>query len=195
MAQVIKLIVGLGNPGPQYQNTRHNVGAWVIQALADQFQTPLKLETKFKGYYCSVMFADTECKLLFPTTYMNESGQAVLALTKFYKIPVEEILIAHDELDFLPGQIRLKKGGSANGHNGVQNIIDQLGSNEFYRLRIGIGRPSFKGAMVDYVLNKPTLAERAAIVSAINLALTVMPELIAGNMSQVMQVLHSNVTD
>lgn len=187
----IKLIVGLGNPGPQYANTRHNVGAWLVEALADQYSGTLKLETKFKGYFGSISIANHECKLLLPTTYMNLSGQAVLAVAHFYKIPPEAILVVHDELDFLPGEIRLKKGGGAGGHNGVQNIIACLNSKDFLRIRMGIGKPVHKDAMLDYVLKSPDKNSKQLITDAIAKALPLIPDLLAGRIEKAMQELHT----
>jgi peptidyl-tRNA hydrolase, PTH1 family len=186
----IKIIVGLGNPGPQYENTRHNVGVWLVHALAAQYKAIWKLDPKFKGYITTVRVFDEDCKLLLPTTFMNNSGDAVLACVVYYKILPEEILIVHDELDFLPGVIRLKLDGGANGHNGVQNIIDRLKVNNFYRMRIGIGKAFDKMSSKDYVLTKPSKQEKTAISCAINAALVVMPDVIKGNMAKAMQELH-----
>lgn len=192
MESGIKLIVGLGNPGPQYVNTRHNVGAWFVDALVAQFDGVLKFEAKFKGFCGVVSIANQECKLLVPTTFMNLSGQAVLSVAHFYKIPPESILVVHDELDFLPGIIRLKKGGGAGGHNGVQNIINCLNSKDFLRLRIGIGKPANKDAMLDYVLKSPDKTTKQIILHAIENALSIMPDLITGNIEKAMQELHTN---
>jgi peptidyl-tRNA hydrolase, PTH1 family len=187
----IKLVVGLGNPGPQYENTRHNVGFWLINAIAEKFNGSLKLETKFKGFFGVATVLNHECKLLMPTTFMNLSGEAVSRVVNFYKIPIESILIIHDELDFPPGIARLKKGGSANGHNGVQNIIDQLGNNNFWRLRLGIGKPFFKDAMDDYVTNAPNKTEKKEIYNAIEQAINIIPDLVLGNFVKATQTLHA----
>lgn len=156
--------MGLGNPGPQYKSTRHNAGFWFIEALAERCGVKLKPETKFHGLI-------GKCKdrwLLLPTTYMNLSGQAVQAVSKFYKIKSEEILIVHDELDFPPGIIKLKQGGGHAGHNGLRDIIKALGSREFYRLRIGIGHPRDHSPVTDYVLHKPAADEKCEIIRAID---------------------------
>lgn len=192
MTTGIKLIVGLGNPGPQYTNTRHNVGVWLVEALAQQFTACLKLESKFKGYFASITIAAHECKLLIPTTFMNLSGQAVLAVAHFYKIPPEAILVVHDELDFAPGVVRLKKGGGANGHNGVQNIIDCLNSRDFLRLRIGIGKPINKEVMADYVLHSPSKTEVQLIGDTVERSLPIFADLVAGNIEKAMQELHTH---
>ena len=194
----IKLIVGLGNPDREYLKTRHNAGFWFVDAVASQFTATLHLETKFKGNIGVAIFpcanshySSQECKLLQPTTFMNLSGQSVIAVANFYKIPPEAILVVHDELDFSAGILRLKKGGGANGHNGVQNICNCLGSNDFYRLRIGIGRPSTPQAINDYVLQKPTSTELSSINTGIEYALTSLPLMIDGKLEAAMQYLNS----
>jgi len=187
----IKLIVGLGNPGPQYENTRHNVGVWCVQALAAKYACTFKMESKFKGFFSVLAIEQQSCKLLLPTTFMNLSGEAVLAVAHFYKIPVTEILVVHDELDFSAGTIRLKKSGGANGHNGVQNIINLLGNPDFYRLRIGIGKPLHKDKMLDYVLTSPSKTEKNLILDAIDRVVAIMPDLIIGNIDKATQILHT----
>ena len=187
----IRLIVGLGNPGPQYEKTRHNVGFWLVNALAEKHSGNFKNEPKFKGFLGVITILDHECKLFMPMTFMNLSGEAVRKIASFYKIPAEAILVIHDELDFLPGDVRLKKGGGANSHNGVQNIIDQLGSNNFWRLRIGIGKPSFKEDMANYVTSSPNKSETKQIHGAIDQAVEIIPDLVLGNFAQAMQTLHS----
>lgn len=187
----IKLIVGLGNPGPQYEKTRHNVGFWLVQALAKNHYGQFKSEIKFKGLYSCISIVGHECKLLLPTTFMNLSGEAVRKISNFYKIPTETILVVHDELDFPPGIIRLKPHGGANSHNGIQNIIDHLGSNIFWRIRIGIGKPPIKEDSINYVLHSPSKNEAAQIDTAITHAIEIIPELIIGNFDKAVQILHS----
>ncbi len=187
----IALIVGLGNPGPQYENTRHNVGFWLVRALAEQYHSTLKTESKFKGLVGNISVANHKCSLLLPETFMNLSGEAVSKMINFYKVAVDSILVIHDELDFLPGVIRLKKGGSANGHNGVQSIIDQVGDNNFWRMRVGIGKPKYRDDMSGYVLSVPSRAEVKEINSAIELAITFIPKLAAGDFASTMSELHS----
>ena len=153
MTQTIKLIVGLGNPGPQYSQTRHNAGAWFVGALSRDYNIPLNLETKFFGHSGRGLIDGKDCRLLIPNTFMNLSGKAVGALATFYKILPDEILVAHDELDIDPGLVKLKKSGGHGGHNGLRDIISALGNNKnFYRLRIGIGHPGNAKLVSNYVL-------------------------------------------
>jgi peptidyl-tRNA hydrolase, PTH1 family len=187
----IKLVVGLGNPGPQYENTRHNVGFWLVNVLAEKYDGSIKHEAKFKGFFGSANILDRDCKLLMPMTFMNLSGESVRSVASFYKIPIESILVIHDELDFLPGEVRLKKGGSANSHNGVQNIIDHLSNKDFWRLRIGIGKPSFKDDMANYVTGTPSKTDAQQINDAIDQAIAVIPDLVLGNFAKATQDLHS----
>lgn len=190
----IKLVVGLGNPGSQYEKTRHNTGFWLAKSLAEKYSGSFKFESKFKGFFSTIDILNHECKLLMPTTFMNLSGEAVRKVVSFYKIPIEAILIVHDELDFLPGVVRLKKGGGANSHNGVQNIIDQLNNKDFWRLRIGIGKPSFKEDMTNYVTSSPNKTETKQIHSAIDKAIEIIPNLVLGNFEKATQILHSQET-
>ncbi|EKE01655.1 MAG: hypothetical protein ACD_21C00082G0005 [uncultured bacterium] len=191
----IQLVVGLGNPGSQYEKTRHNVGFWLVNALVEKYQGNIKHEAKFKGLFGAVNISEHECKLLVPLTFMNLSGEAVRKVASFYKIPPESILVIHDELDFPPGDVRLKKGGGANSHNGVQNIIDQLGSNNFLRMRLGIGKPSFKADMINYVTSSPNKSETKQIHEAIDRAIEVIPDLISGDFAKAVQTLHSQDLD
>jgi PTH1 family peptidyl-tRNA hydrolase len=162
----------------------------LLNVLAEKHNGNFKYEAKFKGSFATITIADHECKLLMPTTFMNLSGESVRRFVSFYKIPTESILVVHDELDFIPGAVRLKKGGGANSHNGVQNIIDQLGDNNFWRLRLGIGKPSVKTDMADYVTSAPNKSEARQIRNAIDQAVEIIPDLISGNFAQAMQVLH-----
>ncbi len=186
MADGIKLIVGLGNPGVDYAKTRHNVGMWFVDAIAAEFDETFKKEAKFFGFFRKT---STYC-LLIPTTFMNDSGKAVAAVAKFYKISPTEILVVHDELDFPVGQVRLKSGGGHGGHNGLRDIIQHLGSNNFYRLRIGIDHPGHKDRVTPYVLSAPNKKDREEIMLSINLALRLIPDLIAGKFQKVMRELH-----
>ena len=194
MSAPIKLIVGLGNPGPEYENTRHNAGAWFIQALAAQFDLSFSMETKFKGMVTRLQDGAADCRLLIPTTYMNLSGQATIAVAKFFKILPEEILVVHDELDFAPGEIRFKHGGGHGGHNGLRDIIAQLHSNDFYRLRVGIGHPGQRDDVTDYVLHKPSKSDESAILDAIDSALRVMPATLNGDIQGAMKELNTKVS-
>lgn len=160
----IKLIVGLGNPGDKYTDTRHNAGEWLIERLARRFNVSLNPESKFFGKTARTLVNGKEVRLLVPTTFMNLSGKSVGALASFYRIKPEEILVIHDELDLPPGTAKLKQGGGHGGHNGLKDIVAQLGNNNnFYRLRIGIGHPGHRDLVAGYVLNKPSLADRDAL--------------------------------
>lgn len=160
----IKLIVGLGNPGDKYTDTRHNAGEWLVERLARRFKVSLNPESKFFGKTARTLVNGKEVRLLVPTTFMNLSGKAVGALASFYRIKPEEILVIHDELDLPPGTAKLKQGGGHGGHNGLKDIVAQLGNkNNFYRLRIGIGHPGHRDLVAGYVLNKPSPADRDAL--------------------------------
>ncbi|HHE9517182.1 TPA: aminoacyl-tRNA hydrolase [Haemophilus influenzae] len=160
----IKLIVGLGNPGEKYADTRHNAGEWLIERLARRFNVSLNPESKFFGKTARTLVNGKEVRLLVPATFMNLSGKAVGALASFYRIKPEEILVIHDELDLPAGTAKLKQGGGHGGHNGLKDIVAQLGNNNnFYRLRIGIGHPGHRDLVAGYVLNKPSPADRDAL--------------------------------
>ena len=192
MAQGISLIVGLGNPGNQYAETRHNAGFRFIEALLGQLGVSLKTESRFDSDVGKVEIAGREVWLQTPTTFMNASGQAVAKLSRFYKIPVNEILVVHDELDLPPGNVRLKEGGGHGGHNGLRDIIGKLGSRDFMRLRIGIGHPGSAPQVESYVLKKAPKAEQQMIDAAIDAALQQVDEIVHGNYGQVMNELHSH---
>ncbi len=191
----IKLIVGLGNPGPQYVNTRHNAGFWFVDSLAEQCDVKLQAKSKFNGLFAKISVNNHDCWLLEPMTYMNLSGKSVIAMTKFQNIAPEEILVVHDELDFAPGTIKLKQGGGHGGHNGLRSIFDYLGSKDFYRLRIGIGHPGDKNAVTDYVTHKPSKTDAEQIMHAIQSGLEVVPDLVSGNIEQAMHSLHSDTSE
>jgi len=187
----IQLIVGLGNPGREYEDTRHNAGAWLVEALARSSGCTLALEPKFHGLTARTRASGQEVRLLIPTTFMNRSGQAVAALAGFYKIPPAAILVAHDELDLPPGCARFKQGGSGGG-NGVRDIIEKLGNQPgFHRLRIGIGHPRRADQVTGYVLGNPQRDERFAIDAAIDAALKVLPLALAGDWTKAMNQLHA----
>lgn len=186
----IKLIVGLGNPGSQYTTTRHNVGFWFIDMLANKFKASLRMEGKFFAEVGKFRFEDNDIWLLKPQTFMNLSGKSVLALASFYKILPSEILVVHDELDFAPGIAKLKLGGGAGGHNGLkstQSVIDQ----DFWRLRIGIGHPGDKNKVVDFVLKKPLKEEEIEILNAMDRALKIIPSILSGEQNAAMKQLHT----
>ena len=187
----IQLIAGLGNPGPDYIDTRHNAGAWLVERFAALQKKDLQSSNKFHGYTAKIEIDVQPCHLLIPTTFMNLSGQAVSAVANFYKIEPKNILIVHDELDLVPGIARLKFGGGHGGHNGLRDIFKALGSQDFYRLRIGIGKPTGHEDVADYVLNKPRKAELDVINSSITDVLALMPDIIAGKIEAAMKMLHT----
>lgn len=192
MSEKIQLIVGLGNPGREYQHTRHNAGADLVAQLADDFRANWQEEKKFAGLTTQIIVAHQTVRLLLPMTYMNRSGQSVGAIANFYKIAPENILVAHDELDLAPGTARLKTGGGHGGHNGLRDIISALGNqNNFARLRIGIGHPGNAKMVADYVLKRAPLTEFELIADSIAQALRVLPDVVNGNMDKAMLALHS----
>ncbi len=186
----IQLIVGLGNPGREYEDTRHNAGAWLVEQLARAHRVTLQNEGKFSGLTGRLQLAGQDLKLLIPTTFMNLSGQSVAAFANFYKISAESILVAHDELDLPPGSARFKQGGSGGG-NGVRDIIARLGSNSFHRLRIGVGHPGSADKVTGYVLNKPSADERISIERALDAAIAALPLAISGQWTRAMTQLHA----
>ncbi len=191
MSAPIQLIVGLGNPGVEYEQTRHNAGFWFADAVARGAGGGFKRDSKFHGEACKVRLDGHEVWLLKPQTFMNRSGQAVAALARFYKIPLENILVAHDELDVPPGQLRLKQGGGHAGHNGLRDIGSLMGGAGFLRLRIGIGRPAHSGDVTGFVLGKPPQSERTLIDDAIAEAVATLPLLMQGEMARAMNRLHA----
>ena len=192
MPEGIRLIVGLGNPGSEYQNTRHNAGFWFVDRLADEYREPFRQEKKFFGEICKINIAGQQCWLLKPATYMNKSGQSLAAIASYYKIEPQNILVAHDELDHDAGSTRVKLGGGHAGHNGLRDIISALGTKDFYRLRLGIGHPGNKKQVVNYVLGQPSLDDREKINGAIDETLTTMDLLVVGEMEKAMHRLHSS---
>ncbi|TWI54921.1 peptidyl-tRNA hydrolase [Pseudomonas duriflava] len=188
----VQLIVGLGNPGSEYEQTRHNAGALFVERLAARHNVNLVADRKYFGLTGRFSHASQDVRLLIPTTYMNRSGQAVAALAGFFRIPVESILVAHDELDMPPGVAKLKKGGGHGGHNGLRDIIAQLGNqNGFYRLRLGIGHPGHSSLVSGYVLGRAPRAEQELLDTSIDFALGVLPDILAGDWTRAMQRLHS----
>ncbi|MGB0733237.1 MAG: aminoacyl-tRNA hydrolase [Pontibacterium sp.] len=192
MNDKVQLIVGLGNPGAQYVNTRHNAGADFVEQLAAQHHLTLAPEKKYHGLYAKGMVCGHMVHLLIPTTFMNLSGQSVAALANFYKIPAENILVAHDELDLPPGVARFKKSGGHGGHNGLRDIISKLGNNkDFYRLRLGIGHPGNAKLVANYVLNKAPVSERQSTDAASDEAGRHLGLAITGDWAKAMNQLHS----
>lgn len=191
MPEGIRCIVGLGNPGPRYADTRHNAGYWLVEELARRHQLLFRPEARFHGEIARLEVSGQTCWLLKPTTFMNHSGRAVAALASYYRIPPQQLLLAHDELDLPAGSVRLKKGGGHGGHNGLRDTISALGSREFYRLRIGIDHPGHRDQVVDYVLSRPTRNEEEKIRTAIDRAADQLPLLLQGDYERIMNSLHT----
>jgi PTH1 family peptidyl-tRNA hydrolase len=183
-AKPIRAIVGLGNPGAKYEDTRHNAGFWFVDRLARRYGGQFRPEAKFFGEVCKVRIGAGDVWLLKPTTFMNRSGQSVNALLNFYKIGMAELLVAHDEIDLPPGDIRLKVGGGHGGHNGLRDIIPGVGK-DFVRLRVGVGHPGHKDQVADYVLARASRAEQEAIEAALDRAE------VAGELQRAMNELHA----
>ncbi|MDP5254225.1 MULTISPECIES: aminoacyl-tRNA hydrolase [unclassified Vibrio] len=192
MSHSIKLLVGLANPGLEYQRTRHNAGAWVVEELARVHGSPLKEESKFFGLTGRISLNGGDLRLLIPTTYMNLSGKSIAALANFYQIKPEEIMIAHDELDLPPGVAKFKKGGGHGGHNGLRDTISKLANNkEFYRLRLGIGHPGHKDKVAGYVLGKAPTKEQECIDAAVDEAVRCLDILIKDGLEKAQNRLHT----
>lgn len=193
---VIRLLVGLGNPGSEYRGTRHNAGADFVEELARQCGASLQAESKFFGFSARITYAGHDVRLLVPTTFMNRSGKSVAAAANFFKIPPEQILVAHDELDIPAGTARFKVGGGHGGHGGLRDIIPALGNNkQFYRLRIGIDHPGHASRVSGYVLSKPSPTDRQRIDSSIDEAIAALPLLLEGDATKAMTRLHSFKAD
>ncbi len=192
MDTAVKLIVGLGNPGPKYEHSRHNAGANFVAEVARKYNASLQIQDKFFGATARIAVDGLDTRLLIPNTFMNLSGKAVGAIAGFYDIAPGAILVAHDELDLNPGISRLKLGGGHGGHNGLKDIIKALAnSRDFARLRIGIGHPGHAGDVVDYVLRRAPQAEQALIQNGIDAALEVLPLAVNGRWNEAMKQLHS----
>ena len=189
----LKVIVGLGNPGPKHDSDRHNAGVIFLHHLCKSYGGTLSGESKFFGEFGSINVDGHEIKLLFPTTFMNHSGKSVSALCKFFKIEPQHLLVAYDEIDFDVGVTRFKGGGGHGGHNGIRDIISALGGqNGFYRLRIGVGHPGHKSMVANYVLSPPSRTEAQIIMSGIEEAIRVIPKAVAGEWEDAMKLLHTN---
>jgi len=188
----IKLIVGLGNPGKDYQAHRHNAGFWFVEALAQQASaTAFSKQSKYYGETSEAMLGNRKVRLLKPQTFMNCSGQAIHALANYFNIEAEEILVVHDELDLSPGTVKLKKGGGHGGHNGLRDTIKALNSKEFYRLRIGIGHPGAKNQVVSFVLNPASTKELTLIERGLTDAIGIVGQLVEGEFEEAMKQLHT----
>ena len=187
----IKLIVGLGNPGEQYTQTRHNAGFWLVDEVARSLGVHLQPDKSYHGLVARTNFKGQNLWLLQPQTFMNASGKSVAALARFFKIEPQEILVAHDELDIPPEQAKLKLGGSHAGHNGLRDIHAQLGSDQYWRLKIGIGHPGHRDAVVGWVLQKPPLDARIAIDQTIARCIQALPDLLDGKMDKATAHIHT----
>lgn len=190
LASPLALIVGLGNPGSEYERARHNVGFWAVEKIAATHAATFRSEAKFHGEACKITHAGQQIWLLKPQTYMNNSGQSLAAMARFYKISSQEILVVHDDLDLPVGTVRLKIGGGHGGHNGLRDIVNHLSSKDFNRLRIGIGHPGNSRDVTNYVLKTASSEDQTKLESAISDALEHLPELLQGEFEQVMNTLH-----
>jgi PTH1 family peptidyl-tRNA hydrolase len=189
--EAIKLIAGLGNPGTEYARTRHNAGFWFVEELARRHGATFRSEPRHKAEVARARIADTDLWLVKPISFMNHSGDPTRSLATFYKVPVESLLVAYDELDFAPGTVRLKQGGGAAGHNGMRSMIAQMGD-AFWRLRIGIGHPGDRSRVLDYVLGRPAPDDGRLIEDAIAVAADVVPILLKDGAQIAMNRLHTH---
>ena len=191
----IRLIVGLGNPGPEYELTRHNAGFWLVDNLANSLPgCRLQREARFNALVAKTAVKGQELWLLEPLTFMNRSGQSVGALARFFKIAADEVLVVHDELDLMPGIARLKKGGSAGCHNGLKDITAALGTQDYWRLRLGIGHPrslNLQQQVADFVLHRPRREDQELIEQAIDKSLLVMAQICEGKFEAATMKLHT----
>ncbi|WP_119632840.1 aminoacyl-tRNA hydrolase [Methylocaldum marinum] len=188
-----RLVVGLGNPTAKYEKTRHNAGFWLVDELASSCRVVFREDRRFQGLVGTLGREKESVLLLKPMTFMNRSGESVAALARYYKIPVQEILVAHDELDFPPGVARLKCGGGHGGHNGLRDLIDKLGAAGFCRIRIGIGHPGDRDAVVPYVLGNPGYEERGMVARAISEVIELFPAMLRGDLEAVKTRLHADL--
>lgn len=188
----IRLIVGLGNPGSQYEATRHNVGFWLVDNLAARNNGQFRVDTKFHGLLCRLAFGGIDLRLLKPTTFMNRSGQSLGAVVRYFDIRPDRILVAHDELDLPVGSVRLKQGGGHAGHNGLRDIINVLGSRDFWRLRIGIDHPGDRQQVVNYVLGRPSRDDEGRILDVLEDTERCLPDLLDGAFQKAMNRLHGS---
>ncbi len=189
---MIKLFVGLGNPGPEYEATRHNAGFWWVDAVARELKVTLNMDKGYHGMVARTSVQGQTVWLLQPQTFMNLSGKSVGALARFFKIAPNEILVIHDELDIVPGQVKLKFGGSHAGHNGLRDIHAQLGTGDYWRLRLGVGHPGNKDEVVNWVLKKPSLDHRIAIDQCIDRSLKALPAFLTGDMEKATLLVHTS---
>ncbi|AFL75997.1 aminoacyl-tRNA hydrolase [Thiocystis violascens] len=188
----IRLIVGLGNPGAQYEATRHNVGFWFVDAIANASRESFRVEPKFFGELCRISLGGRDLRLLKPATYMNRSGQSIAAVARYFDLSPEQILVAHDELDLPVGAVRLKQGGGHAGHNGLRDTIAVLGTRDFWRLRIGIAHPGDRTLVTGYVLGRPSQDDRERILAALGEVDQVLDDLIQARFQRAMSRLHTS---
>jgi peptidyl-tRNA hydrolase, PTH1 family len=186
----VKLVVGLGNPGREYETTRHNAGFWFVEELARRHGGVFRAEPRFNAEVARVQLAGSERWLLKPQDYMNNSGRVTAAVAAFYKLGVGDVLVAHDELDLPPGELRLKEGGGAGGHNGLKDLIALFGD-AFWRLRMGIGHPGVRELVTPYLLGRTSAAERAPLEAAVLQAADFVPVLLEQGAAVAMQKLHT----
>ncbi len=189
----IQAIIGLGNPEQRYEITRHNAGFWFLDLISKQYDCTWRLDSKNQSSVADFQLGVDKIRLFKPTTYMNCSGRAISLLIKYYKLPVESILIAHDDIDIDPGDIRLKFDGGHGGHNGLKDIIQALGVRNFYRLRIGVGRPNNSEEVHSYVLQKPTKSQQNIIINKLIEVIPLVPDFLQGNHHNIMNQLHTRV--
>lgn len=194
MASSIKAIVGLGNPGPRYFETRHNVGFWFVDALANRCQETFRVESRLQGELAPARLGSQRCWLFKPGTFMNLSGQAVVALASYYKLAADELLVVYDDIDLPPGVARFKSGGGHGGHNGLRDIHRHLG-NDYQRLRIGVGHPGHKNEVVDYVLRRPRAQQQRDIDAAIECSLDLIERLIGDDRQNAVTALHTQLSN
>lgn len=188
----IQLIVGLANPGKEYALTRHNAGAWWVQLMCQQNYINLTNQSKLQATLAQATVSEHKFRAAIPTTYMNHSGQAVAKIVKYFSIPVDEILVVHDDLDFEPGVLRLKSGGGHGGHNGLRDIIPQLGSDKFHRLRVGIGHPGNRDMVSDFVLSTPSKHDKQKIDNALDNSLSILPSILQADWEAAKNILHQD---
>ena len=193
MGASYQLLVGLGNPGARYEATRHNAGAWLLERLAQRCASGFRSLPRCFGSIADADIEGTRVRLFRPDTFMNHSGRAVAAVAGFYKVPIERILIAHDEIDLPAGTVRLKRGGGHGGHNGLRDVVPQLAGSEFSRIRIGVGHPGSKDRVVGYVLDRPPSAERCEIDRAIDRVLDEIARIARGDLEGAMNTLHQRI--
>ena len=190
MGASYQLLIGLGNPGARYETTRHNAGVWLLERVARRYASGFRSSPRCFGSIADADIAGTRVRLFRPDTFMNHSGRAVAAVAGFYKVPIERILIAHDEIDLPPGTVRLKRGGGHGGHNGLRDVVPQLASAGFSRIRIGVGHPGSKDRVVGYVLDRPPPAERSEIDDAVERVVDEIARIAGGDLEGAMNTLH-----